>query len=258
MTSRALVLVHEDRNALITGIADRFISLMNELLHKKDVVHVVLTGGTVGTDALAAVGEPSRSHGIDWGNVHFWWGDERWLAADDGERNDLQAHNAFLSHISCPPENIHRFPASDGEYDLDSAAREYSAELAKYANNHDRYPLFDLVLLGVGPDGHIASLFPGREGIREREATVIPVRNSPKPPPERLSLTLPVINSADRVWLCLAGADKASALGLALAGANVAEVPAAGAAGRITTAYLVDQAAAAEVPQDLLSGGVRA
>jgi 6-phosphogluconolactonase len=126
--------------------------------------------------------------------------------------------------------------------------------LERFASEGDRFPAIDIVFLGVGPDGHIASLFPGHDGIKERDETVISVRNAPKPPPERLSLTLPVINSARRVWLCLSGSDKASALGLALAGANASEVPAAGVTARNKTVFFIDQAAAAEVPKDLLTG----
>jgi 6-phosphogluconolactonase len=107
----------------------------------------------------------------------------------------------------------------------------------------------------MGPDGHIASLFPERSGIRESERTVIAVRNSPKPPPERLSLTLPVLNSSARVWLVVAGADKASALGLTLAGASINEVPAAGIEGRRRTLFFVDAEAAAEVPESLIDPG---
>jgi 6-phosphogluconolactonase len=105
----------------------------------------------------------------------------------------------------------------------------------------------------VGPDGHIASLFPDRPGIRETERTVIAVRDSPKPPPERLSLTRPVINGSARIWLVLSGTDKASALGLALAGASYTEVPAAGAKGRKRTVFFVDRDASSEVPESLIA-----
>lgn len=255
MTANTLVTVFDDRSALIAGIAERFATLVVDLQSNQDVVHVVLTGGTVGIDSLAAISDPQHSDSIDWDRVHLWWGDERWLPAGDSERNDIQAEKALLSKIGCPSENIHRFPAADGGVALDAAAGAYAADLEAHAPDGSRYPDFDLVFLGVGPDGHIASLFPGQEGVRERDLTVIAVRDSPKPPPERLSLTLPVINSAKQVWLCLSGADKAWALGLALAGANIAEVPAAGATGREKTVFLVDQAAAAEVPDELLVGG---
>ena len=131
----------------------------------------------------------------------------------------------------------------------------YAQEIADHSPANASMPHFDITFLGMGPDGHIASLFPERGGIRERELSVISVRNSPKPPPERLSLTLPVINSSARVWLVVAGADKASALGLTLAGASLNEVPAAGVEGRRKTLFFVDSDAAQEVPEDLIVTG---
>ena len=122
-----------------------------------------------------------------------------------------------------------------------------------FAPEGARAPRFDITILGVGPDGHIASLFPDRAGIRETEATVIAERDSPKPPPARLSLTRPVLNASDRIWLVLAGSDKASALGLALAGASYTEVPVAGAKGRKRTVFFVDKDAAVDVPENLIA-----
>lgn len=254
MTANTQVVVFGDRQALVAGIADRFVSAITDLLSEQDVVHVVLTGGSVGIDSLAAISDPARRQQIDWNRVHLWWGDERWLPTGDSERNDAQADGALISQTGSPASNVHRFPAADQGLGLDAAARSYADELALNAPQGQRTPTFDLVFLGVGPDGHIASLFPGHDEIREREETVVAVRDSPKPPPERLSLTLPVINSANQVWLCLAGADKAPSLGLALAGANFAEVPVAGASGQKKTVFLVDHAAATEVPEELLTG----
>ena len=159
----------------------------------------------------------------------------------------------MLDALELPAENLHPFPASDGELSLDEAAEAYAAELAQHGVDGLPHPIFDITFLGVGPDGHIASLFPHRSGIQVTDRTVIPVRNSPKPPPERLSLTRPVINSSQRVWLVLAGADKASALGLALAGASRDEVPVAGIKGRKRTVFFVDGDAAAEVPETLIA-----
>jgi 6-phosphogluconolactonase len=246
------VIVFEDRDALVAGVAERFFDLVTGLLAAQDAVHLVLTGGTVGGDVLAAIGASDRLESVDWSRVGLWWGDERWLPAGDAERSDAQSEESFLSRPVVARAAIHRIPASDGRLDLDAAAAEYAAELAQAAGDGERMPAFDLVFLGVGPDAHIASLFPGHDEIRVTESTVLPVRNSPKPPPERVSLTLPALNSAARIWLCLSGADKASALGLALAGANASEVPAAGAEGRLETVFLVDRDATAEVPQELL------
>ncbi len=251
------VVVFDDRRSLVAGVAERFVDLLAGLLVVKSVAHVALTGGTVGAEILAAIGSSPRTGSVDWNRVEFWWGDERWLPAGDPERNDTLADLGLLDRLvaegALDPARIHRMPASDGPFDLDGAAEHYAEELARHAPTGAGVPQFDLVFLGVGPDGHVASLFPGRDGIRVTVPTVIPVRESPKPPPERLSLTLPAINSADRVWLCLAGGDKAAALGLALAGANPGEVPAAGVAGRTRTVFFVDRDAATAVPTELFS-----
>ncbi|MBX3091247.1 MAG: 6-phosphogluconolactonase [Cryobacterium sp.] len=255
MSQARQVHVFEDRAALIDAIARGFIDVMSNELSLRDTVNVVLTGGSVGIDILAAIGASDRRDRLDWNRIHVWWGDERWLPAGDPERNDKQADDALLRLLSSPAANIHRFPASDGPYALDDAAKAYALELAQNSPPGSTVPRLDLMFLGVGPDGHIASLFPAREGISVTDATVIPVRNSPKPPPERLSLTLPVINSAARIWLCLAGGDKATALGLALAGANVFEVPVAGVRGRESTEFFVDASAAADIPEELVRNG---
>jgi 6-phosphogluconolactonase len=142
--------------------------------------------------------------------------------------------------------------ASDAGLTLDEGAAAYAAELARFGDDDRAWPSFAVCFLGVGPDGHIASLFPDRPEITVIDAAVLPVRDSPKPPPERITLTRPVINASKRVWLVLTGADKASALGLALAGANYENVPAAGAKGRKRTVFFVDEAAASEVAPDLI------
>ena len=253
MSGKRIVLVNDDREGVVAAIAKRFIKTVCSLLERQDRVTVVLTGGSVGIATLDAIARSKKRDKVDWSRVQFWWGDERWLPAGDPERNDRQARDVLLDQLPLTPEQVHGFPSSDGPLDLDAAAANYAEELAAASGGAGALPKFDLLLLGVGPDGHIASLFPSRDGIRVSTGTVIAVRNSPKPPSERLSLTLGAINTADRIWLVLAGADKASALGLALAGANTIEVPAAGAEGRIKTVVFVDQAAAADVPAELIA-----
>jgi 6-phosphogluconolactonase len=253
MTNERRVLVHPDKQALAGSVAARFITKILDVIDDLGEANVVLTGGSVGIAVLAAINSSPARDTIDWSKVSFWWGDERWLPAGDDERNDKQARDALLDHISVPESNVHPFPADDGTVSLDQAAIVYSDELQAAASDGSRWPRFDITFLGVGPDGHIASLFPDMQGIRETEPSVISVRNSPKPPPERLSLTRPVINSSERIWLVLAGPDKASALGLALAGASYTEVPVAGAKGRKRTVFFVDNEAAAEVPENLIA-----
>jgi 6-phosphogluconolactonase len=256
VTNDRRVLVHPDKTSLAASIAARFLTKMVDIIADRGEATVVLTGGTMGYASLVAVNDSAARDSVDWTKVNFWWGDERWLPAGDPERNETQAREALLDHLPLDPARVHPFAASDAGVELDDAAAAYAAELAANADDGTELPRFDITFLGVGPDGHIASLFPERGGIREEQKTVISVRNSPKPPPERLSLTLPVINSSARVWLVIAGADKASALGLTLADASVFEVPAAGVRGRRRTLFFVDQDAAAEVPESLTTPGL--
>lgn len=253
MTSDRRVFVYADKQTLADTLAERFLTKLGKFIAARGEATVVLTGGTMGYASLAAVNASTRRDSVDWSRVNFWWGDERWLPDADPERNETQSREALLAHIPVDPDRVHAFPASDDGLELDAAADHYAAELKAAAPAGADYPSFDITFLGVGPDGHIASLFPERPGVREETRTVIPVRNSPKPPPERLSLTLPVINSSERIWLVLAGADKASALGLTLADASVFEVPASGVHGRRSTKFLVDQDAATEVPETLIT-----
>jgi len=255
MSNERRVILHPDKAALAAAVSARFITKVVDLVDEFDEASVVLTGGTMGQAVLEAVNASPARDTIDWSRVNVWWGDERWLPAGDPDRNDTQAREALLNHVPLDPARVHAFAASDSGIDLDEAADAYAREIANNTPANASMPHFDITFLGVGPDGHIASLFPERSGIREKDRTVIAVRNSPKPPPERLSLTLPVINSSARVWLVLAGADKASALGLTLAGASLNEVPAAGVEGRRKTLFFVDAEAAAEVPESLIDPG---
>jgi 6-phosphogluconolactonase len=253
MTHDRRVLVHDDKAGLVASVADRFITKMADILHEQGHAHVVLSGGTVGTAVLEAINVNPDRDSVNWAKVDFWWGDERWVPRGHPDRNEVQARDALLDHIDIPGRNVHAFPASDEGLDLDAAADSYAAELKASAEPDSLVPQFDLTFLGVGADGHIASLFPHMQGIRENDLTVIGVLNSPKPPAERISLTRWVLNSSERIWLVVSGTDKASALGLALAGASRDEVPVAGIRGRHYTDFFVDGEAAAQVPENLIA-----
>ena len=244
MTNERRVLVHPDPESLAASVAARFLTKVIDLLDERERVDVCLTGGTMGIAVLRAVAMNPAREGIDWSRVHVWWGDERYVPRGDADRNDVQAREALLDVLELPAENVHTFPAPGDQPGIEEAADAYAAELGD--------TVFDITFLGVGPDGHVASLFPDHPTVLETTKTVVAETASPKPPPERLSLTLPVINASERVWLVMAGADKAGALGLALADANVASVPVAGVQGRRRTVFFVDQAAAAEVPDGLI------
>lgn len=255
MSNERRVIVHPDKESLSAAVAARFITKVVDLVDEFDEASIVLTGGTMGSAVLEAINSSPARDSIDWSRVNVWWGDERWLPAGDLERNETQARAALLDHVALDPTRVHPFAASDAGIELDAAAEAYAQELLDHTPSNANMPHFDITFLGMGPDGHIASLFPERSGIRETERSSIAVHNSPKPPPERLSLTLPVINSSARVWLVVAGTDKASALGLTLAGASINEVPAAGVQGRRKTLFFVDADAAAEVPESLIDPG---
>jgi 6-phosphogluconolactonase len=248
------VVVQPDKAGLGDHVATRFVGLLAQLTQQQRPVHISLTGGSMGSAVLARTAEHPWRDNIDWSLVHFWWSDERFLPRDDPERNAGQAREALLSRIDVPEGNVHEPAASDDGVSLDEAAEAYAAELARFPQSADLpYPAFDVCFLGVGPDGHIASLFPDRGEIHvDDHRTVLPVRDSPKPPPERVTFTRSVINGSARVWMVLAGADKASALGLVMAGASYSSVPAAGAYGTEQTIVFTDESAAAEVPEDLI------
>ena len=249
----------------MAAIAARLITKLVDVQDKYGEATVVLTGGTVGIGTLKAVADSPAAPAVDWSRVNFWWGDERFVASGDPERNAQQAFDALLSHIPVDPARVHAPGSSDDFGSVEEAAADYARKLAEAAAaehaadmSDDRpehpsvLPRLDVVLLGVGPDAHVASLFPEQGGIREKVGTVIAVHNSPKPPPLRVSLTLPAINTASEVWMVVAGEDKAGAVGLALAGANPIQVPAAGPRGTSRTLWLIDENAASRVPQQLV------
>lgn len=251
MTERR-VRVYDDKNALTSAVAARFLKRLAEILDHQAEAHIVLTGGTMGEAVLAAVRDAADRDSIDWARVTFWWGDERYLPSGDPERNETQSRRALLDALELGLNQVKAFPAPGEHASIDDAATAYEAELAASAPKGERHPHFDITFLGVGGDGHVASLFPDHEAIRDQEHVVLAETDSPKPPSARLTLTLPVINTSDRVWLVLAGSDKAGALGLALADANPHDVPVAGVAGVKRTVFFVDREAAAEVPENLL------
>lgn len=256
------VSIHPTVEALTAATAARLITKLVDVQSRRGVATVVLTGGTVGIAVLDAVATAPARVAVDWSKVNFWWGDERFLPGESADRNAVQARGTLLSRLPVDPARVHPVPSTDDAATVEEAAEAYARSLAAAAAQEElpagfesrdpRLPRFDVLLLGVGPDAHIASLFPEMAGVRASGETVVAVRNAPKPPPERVSLTLEAINSAEEVWLTVAGEDKAGAVGLALAGAGPVQVPAAGARGRAKTRWLIDQAASSQLSNRLL------
>lgn len=224
-------------------LAARLTARLAELQRDSGVPQLALTGGRIATKAYQQLASAGAGSGVDWSRVELWWGDERFVAADDGDRNDLGTLEVLTAALPLDPSRIHRMPARDGGLDLDAAAAHYATELGD--------TVFDICLLGMGPDGHVASVFPGHPSA-SAVGTVIAVRNSPKPPPDRISLTLSVIDTAREVWFLVSGSDKADAARLALVAGGGDPVPAARVSGVARTLWLLDGDAAAQLPDDLL------
>jgi 6-phosphogluconolactonase len=249
------ILVHRDADELAAAVAARFITRLTDVQAAQGSASVSLTGGTIAARTHAAVRDSAARGSVDWRSLDVWWSDERFLASGEPERNETQAREALLDAVPLNPARVHPMPASDGPdgNDPEAAAQRYADELAAAARPEDHFsaPAFDLLMLGVGPDGHIASLFPDKPAVYETERTVVAVRGAPKPPPVRLTMTAPTIATAKDIWLIVSGADKARAVALALSGAGATQIPAAGASGRMRTLWLLDRAAASQLPADL-------
>ena len=253
MTNERRVLVHPDKQALGASVAALFITKIIDVLDEQGRADIAISGGSVSTLVLAAIGQSQAKQSVDWSKVHVWWVDERWVPEGDADRNITGTQTDFLDHVSIPTENVHPMAPSDAGITIDQAAEQYESELLAAAPDSAETPRFDITLLGVGPDGHTASLFPEFPQLRITDRKVVSVDDSPKPPAQRLTLTYPVINASQRVWVILSGAEKASVLGLALAGAAVDEVPVGGVQGRKRTVFFVDQDAARDVPENLIA-----
>lgn len=235
-----------DAAKVATRVADRLVTELRAAQAHGGVASVVLTGGTISRKVhTAVVGHPDRDS-VDWGRVELWWGDERFVPGDDEERNAGQAWEDLLRHLPVDPALVHAMAASDEDYEsVDAAAWDY-AQLLRTVTG-DRSPWFDLLLLGIGPDGHCASLFPGRAEV-ESEADVLAVREAPKPPPTRISMGMAALRRARHVVFVATGEEKASAVARSVHGADPLDTPAAGPRGLETTSWYVDEAAAALLP----------
>jgi 6-phosphogluconolactonase len=253
--SEASVAVHADADLLAQAVAARLVVKLLDAQADRGQASMVLTGGRIASSVYRAVAELPARDAVDWARVDVWWGDERFLPTGDPERNETQARAALLDAVPLDPARIHPMPASDGPAgaDPEAAATRYADELARAARpGHAALPHFDVLMLGVGDDGHVASVFP-EHPVHYESRPVSAVRGSPKPPPVRITLTLPAINTAEEVWLVASGTDKARAVGMALAGAGAVQLPAAGVHGTGRTLWLLDRAAAADVPPRLRS-----
>jgi 6-phosphogluconolactonase len=239
MSTRVEVLASAEE--LASQVAAAIVAKLVAVQAEGRVPSITLTGGSIADAiyqqiALLEADEPS----VDWMRVDFWWGDERYVPADSSDRNDRSAGLDLLDVVVVDPARVHAMPAADEIHpDLEAAAASYD-QLVRTREPGD----FDLVLLGMGPDGHVASLFPGFPQLDVVDRIAVAVTGSPKPPPERISLTFPALNQTREAWFLVSGAGKAEAVARALADeGSVHETPARGITAPRRTWWL-DQAAA--------------
>lgn len=237
--------VYPTAQAVSDVVANHMAGAILRALQTHPVAHICITGGRGGQGALTAL---AQDPGIDWSRVHVWWSDERFVATGDDQRNDVMAETALLDVVDLPVANLHRMPAADQFQDIGEAAVAYAAEMAEFGAPG---PEFCVSILGMGEDGHVASLFPEHPGLRDTRPA-FPVIDSPKPPPRRISMSFAAINNAKQIILIAAGAGKADAVGMLINDPGPLVVPAAGVHGTESTFLAVDVAAASYVPAGLL------
>lgn len=256
--SRPDVVVHATAEVLAAAAAARLVTRIVDIQTAAGSASLVLTGGRIANAMLRELANTQAATAVDWRQLDIYWGDERFLPNGHPERNETQAREALLDHVGVDPARVHPMGASDGPCgdDPDVAAQAYEDVLVDRRRPEDRGPApsFDICCLGIGEDGHVASVFPGSPAVYETERAVTGVRGSPKPPPTRITMTLPAIRCAAEVWLIASGTEKAAAVMMALSGAGEVQMPVAGATGRRRTLWLLDRAAAAKLPPELLLG----
>jgi 6-phosphogluconolactonase len=231
--------VHPDSATLATAVAGELLSRLADAQAAGGIPQIALTGGTIAEEIHREIARLSPGTDVDWGRVVIWWGDERFVAPDSPDRNSGQARAAFLDSVGA--SHVHEMPSTADVADVDEGAAAYSASLREHGSGE-----FEIVMLGIGPDGHVASLFPGFPQL-DADGVAVGVTGSPKPPPERISHTFPPLNRARTVWFLVSGAGKAGAVAAALGGADPHDIPAAGVTGREETLWFLDRDAASSL-----------
>ena len=194
--------------------ADLFSEAAAEAIAERGLFRVALAGGETPRRLHQVLAAPPYADLVAWNRTHVFFGDERCVPECSVERNDLAARVALLYHVPIPPENVHPIGAQGA-----SAAESYEEDLRRHFRlRRGEVPRLDLLFLGVGPDGHTASLFPGRPEVDVTDRLAVRVDGAPKPPPGRVSLTLPVFAAARQAVFLVAGADKGDAVRRALEG----------------------------------------
>ena len=235
--------VHVDAADLATAVAGELITRLEDAQARGEDPQIGLTGGSI-ADAvhreLARMGPDSE---VDWSRVVVWWGDERFVAPDSTDRNAGQARAALLDRLPFDPTKTHEVPSTASASSADEAAAAYAQDLREHGAG-----AFEVLMLGVGPDGHVASLFPGYPQLDVTDQVAVGVTDSPKPPPERVSLTFGALNRSRAVWFLVSGEGKADAVARALArDTDAHDTPAAGVVGEVETIWFLDRDSASRI-----------
>lgn len=237
------IAVYDTPEVLATTVSQELLERLATAQEAGQVPQIGLTGGTIADHLHREVARLSPSSGVDWSQVVVWWGDERFVEADSADRNEAQARAAFLDAVGVDPAKVHAVPSASEVDTAEEAAEQYAATMRAHGAG-----TFTVLMLGIGPDAHIASLFPGHPALETQEQMAVAVHDSPKPPPDRVSLTFPALNRADDVWFLASGEGKAEAVALALDGSeDVQTAPARGVSGRLATIWHLDSAAASSL-----------
>lgn len=252
MTGSPEVAISRDAEGLAAEVAQRLLPALSAAQQRHGRAALALTAGSIMESVWTAIASDPQAAELDWSTVDVFFADERFVPAGTADRNDLPAQRLLFGKEPFSAVGWYPMPASDAEYggDLDAAAAGYAATLRKLRRGDDdgEVPSFDVVLLGVGPDGHCCSMFPDHPSAFDLSAPVIAVRESPKPPPLRISLSFDGLNSAREIWVVVSGDGKADAVAAALApDADRTKVPSAGARGTDRTIWMLDEAAAAKL-----------
>jgi 6-phosphogluconolactonase len=234
--------IRDTAEAVAREAANRFVSIVGTTIERNGIARVALSGGSTPSRVYPLLLEPARRDAIDWSAVEFFWGDERAVPPDHPQSNFGSAYGMLISQLpDVRPDRIHRMQAESP--DLDAAALAYETELRlAFGARGGAPPAFDLIWLGMGRDGHTASLFPGTPALDETARWAVPC--SPAALERRLTLTFPVLNAARETLFVVTGADKADALARVRAGDG--DLPASRVSGPAVH-WIVDTAAAAMV-----------
>jgi len=196
-----------DLEAISHQAASLFVKAAKNAIDRRMRFVAAISGGSTPRRLYTLLGSAECSPQVDWQKVHLFWVDERCVPKDHEESNFKVSFDSVLSKVSMPVENIHRIM---GEEDPEKAARDYENEIRESFGTGD-WPVFDLIILGMGSDGHTASLFPGSKSLEERERLTVPVYLE-KPKINRITLTLPVLNHASQILFLVSGRSKATVL----------------------------------------------